>query len=84
MAGFCEFAAGLQAPKLAAVGAKSPKVSGGYLKYSRFWETATGDGFDLHCAAELAAPLARCSALAMIGLWRLGRHSLVSRPDCRI
>jgi hypothetical protein len=51
MAGFCEFAAGLQAPKLAAVGTKSPKVSGGYLKYSRFWETATGDGLDLHCAA---------------------------------
>jgi hypothetical protein len=28
-------------PKLAASGAKSPIVSGGYLKYSRFWETAT-------------------------------------------
>jgi hypothetical protein len=54
MAGFCEFAAGLHAPKLAVVGAKSPKVSGGYLKYSRFWETATGDGFDQHCAADAA------------------------------
>jgi hypothetical protein len=43
MAGFCEFAIGLRAPKLAAAGAKSPIVSGGYLKYSRFWETATGD-----------------------------------------
>ena len=29
--------------KLAAAGGKSPIVSGGYLKYSRFWETATGD-----------------------------------------
>src|ERR1700682_519618 len=43
MAGFCELAIGLRAPKLAAAGAKSPIVSGGYLKYSRFWETATGD-----------------------------------------
>jgi hypothetical protein len=41
MAGFCELAIGLRAPKLAAAGAKSPIVSGGYLKYSRFWETAT-------------------------------------------
>jgi hypothetical protein len=30
-------------PKLAAAGVNSPIVSGGYLKYSRFWETATGD-----------------------------------------
>src|SRR5216683_667797 len=45
MAGFCELAVGLRAPKLAAVGAKSPKVSGGYLKYSCFRETATGDRF---------------------------------------
>src|SRR5258708_6974197 len=43
MAGFCELAIGLRAPKLAAAEAKSPIVSGGYLKYSRFWETATGD-----------------------------------------
>src|ERR1700738_92486 len=43
MAGFCELAIGLRAPKLAAAGAKSPIVSSGYLKYSRFWETATGD-----------------------------------------
>jgi|ERR1700736_4690124 len=43
MAGFCESAIGLPAPKLAAAGAKSPTVSGGYLKYSRFRETATGD-----------------------------------------
>src|ERR1700726_4778109 len=43
MAGFCELAIGLRAPKLAAAGAKSPIVSGGYLKYSRFRETATGD-----------------------------------------
>jgi hypothetical protein len=43
MAGFCELAIGLQAPKLAAAGAKSPIVSGRYLKYSRFRETAAGD-----------------------------------------
>jgi len=33
----------LQVPRLAPVGAKLPIVSGGYLKYSRFRETATGD-----------------------------------------
>jgi hypothetical protein len=43
MAGFCELVIGLRAPKLAVAGAKSPIVSGGYLKYSRFRETATGD-----------------------------------------
>ena len=29
--------------KLDNLGARSPIVSGGYLKYSRFWETPTGD-----------------------------------------
>jgi len=48
MAGFSELAIGLQAPKLAAAGAKLPIVSGGYLKYSRFPET----GFDRDCVAE--------------------------------
>src|SRR5260370_232960 len=43
MAGFCELAIGLRAPKLVPAETKSPIVSGGYLKYSRFWETATGD-----------------------------------------
>jgi hypothetical protein len=43
MAGFCELVIGLRAPKLAVAGAKSPIVSGGYLKYSHFRETATGD-----------------------------------------
>ena len=43
MAGFCKFTIGLQAPNLATSGAKSPIVSGGHLKYSRFRETATGD-----------------------------------------
>jgi hypothetical protein len=43
MAGFCKLARGLQAPDLATSRAKSPIVSGGYLKYSRFAETATGD-----------------------------------------
>jgi hypothetical protein len=43
MAGFCELAIGLRAPELGSPGAKSPIVSGGYLKYSRFRETGTGD-----------------------------------------
>jgi hypothetical protein len=43
MAGFCQLAGGLQAPNLATSREKSPIVSGGYLKYSRFWETAAGD-----------------------------------------
>jgi hypothetical protein len=43
MADLCELAIGLWAPNLPASGAKSPIVSGGYLKYSRFWKTATGD-----------------------------------------
>lgn len=44
MAGFCESASSLRAPKLAAVGAKSPIVSGRNLKYSRFRETGALDG----------------------------------------
>jgi hypothetical protein len=43
MAGFCESAISLRAPKRAAVGAKSLIVSGRYLKYSRFRETPAGD-----------------------------------------
>ena len=43
MAGFCELAIGLRAPELGSPGAKSPIVSGGYLKYSRFRETEAGD-----------------------------------------
>src|SRR5882762_4898938 len=43
MAGFFELVIGLRAPKLAAMGAKSPIVFGRYLKYSRFRETAVGD-----------------------------------------
>jgi hypothetical protein len=43
MAGFGESAISLRTPKPAAVGAKSPIVSGRYLKYSRFRETAAGD-----------------------------------------
>jgi hypothetical protein len=42
----------LYTPKLDNLGARSPIVSGGYLKYSRFWETPTGDRFDLHCVAD--------------------------------
>jgi hypothetical protein len=50
MAGFGEFAISLQVPKMAAVGAKWPIVSGVYLKYSRFPEIAPGDwvGSGLH------------------------------------
>src|ERR1700736_3908043 len=43
MAGFCEPAISLRAPKPADVGAKSLIVSGRYLKYSRFRETPAGD-----------------------------------------
>src|SRR5260370_32589317 len=43
LAGFCKLTLGLRAQKLAASGTKSPIVSGGYLKYSRFRETGTGD-----------------------------------------
>src|ERR1700730_18074166 len=40
---FCRLARRLQAPNSDNLRAKSPIVSGGYLKYSRFRETATGD-----------------------------------------
>jgi hypothetical protein len=43
MAGFCDFVTGLQAPNLVTLAAKLPTVSGGRLKYSRFWETRAGD-----------------------------------------
>jgi hypothetical protein len=43
LAGFCDSGTGLQVPDLADSGTKTPLVSGGHLKYSRFWETATGD-----------------------------------------
>jgi hypothetical protein len=43
MAGFYEFVGGLRARVLATSGPEQPIVSGQYLKYSRFWETATGD-----------------------------------------
>jgi hypothetical protein len=43
MAGFCNSESGLRIPNLADCGLKSPKVSGGSLKYSRFRETAAGD-----------------------------------------
>jgi hypothetical protein len=43
IAGFFELAAGLQIPTSHNSEAKMPTVSGGCLKYSRFWETATGD-----------------------------------------
>ena len=40
---FCRLVRRLQAPNCDNLRAKSPIVSGGYLKYSRFRETATGD-----------------------------------------
>jgi hypothetical protein len=43
MAGFCNSAGGLQTPNLNDCRPESSKVSGGSLKYSRFWETAIGD-----------------------------------------
>jgi hypothetical protein len=43
MAGFCKLVVGLQTPNLASSREKLPIVSGEYLKYSRFWETAAGD-----------------------------------------
>src|ERR1700737_4501212 len=60
MAGFCELAIGLRAPKLAAAGPKSPIVSGEYLEYSRFRETAPGDWFDPHCVADTADTEPKC------------------------
>ena len=43
MVGFCDLVNGLRTPNLATSGAKYPKVSGGHLKNSRFWEIAAGD-----------------------------------------
>src|SRR5260370_29014076 len=43
IAGFCRFSSRLQAPNSNNLRAKSPIVSGQYLKYSRFWETRAGD-----------------------------------------
>ena len=57
MAGFCKLPIGLRAPKLAAAGTKSPIVSGGYLKYTRFRETATGDWVLRNCVADAAVRL---------------------------
>jgi hypothetical protein len=53
MAGFCNSASGLQTPILTDYGAKSSKVSGGSLKYSRFQGTGTGDRVRQHCAVGL-------------------------------
>ena len=43
IAGFCKLAARLQTPKSPNSEAKLPRVSVECLKYSRFWEIATGD-----------------------------------------
>jgi hypothetical protein len=63
MAGFCELTIGLRAPELGSPGAKSPIVSCGYLKYSRFRETATGEvdfHFDLKSMATDRLPRPAC------------------------
>jgi hypothetical protein len=52
MAGFCEFAIGLQAPNLTTFAARTPKVSDYMPRYSHFRETAGGDwGSIPHCMA---------------------------------
>src|ERR1700682_4672620 len=43
MAAFSKLVLRLRTPNLYNYRAKSAIVSGGYLKYSHFWETATGD-----------------------------------------
>jgi hypothetical protein len=43
MAGLCQLGISLSAPVFEILGAKKAIVSGGYLKNSRFWETAAGD-----------------------------------------
>jgi hypothetical protein len=43
MAGFCHSVFGLQTPNLTHYVAKSSKVSGTFLKHSRFRETVAGD-----------------------------------------
>jgi hypothetical protein len=63
MAGFCTLAVGLQALNLATSRAKAPIVSAGYLKYSRFWETTTGDRVR---SALREAPTAWISAKAKL------------------
>jgi hypothetical protein len=79
MAGFCESAVGLRAPKFAAAGAKSPIVSGGYLKYSRFRETATGD--------RVRSGLRGRSRSAIRLIARVSRHRCTGagghRPECK-
>jgi hypothetical protein len=64
MAAFSKLEPRLWTPNLCNYRAKSAIVSGGYLKYSHFWETATGAGFDRHCVAEVAVQLAKFSAFA--------------------
>jgi hypothetical protein len=66
MAGFCESASSLRATKPAAVGAKSPIVSGRYLKYSRFRETGAGD--------RIRSALRRRACSATGQILRLGRR----------
>jgi hypothetical protein len=75
MAGFCELAISLQAPELGSPEAKSPIVSGGYLKYSRFRETGTGDRvrYALH-GRSYSANSSNSQAL-LLGNWEFGARA---------
>ena len=61
MAGFYELVGGLRARVLATSGPEQPIVSGQYLKFSRFWETAIGDrvrsGLRGRCRSRLTVRL---------------------------
>ena len=45
----------LQALKVGNFGENLPKVSSPSAQYSRFWETLSGDFFDLHCVVGVVA-----------------------------
>jgi uncharacterized membrane protein len=66
MGGFCELAIGLPAPKLATAGAKSPVVTGGYLKYSVFGRRRPETRFDRDCVADAAVR----SSVPMHAIWQ--------------
>jgi hypothetical protein len=61
--GFRAFWIGLQVPKIGNFGENLPKVSSPSAKYSRFWETLSGDFFDRHCVVGLAVGSGLLSSL---------------------
>jgi hypothetical protein len=81
MAGFCESASSLRAPKPAAVGAKSPIVSGTFLKYSRFRETGAGDR--VRSALRGRSGSACCRGLRLSARNRLGLYPHTFADDAR-